>query len=675
MHRSRCLRSRAVAIAASGQATESPVLIELDGVGRAFQTDDGVAVHALRNVSLVIGPGEFVCVTGPSGSGKSTLLGIIGCLDGPTEGVYRYAGATVASLDDDGIAGVRRDEFGFVFQAYNLLEWASARENVELPATYAAVDGTARRRRARELLESMGVGERSEHLPAELSGGERQRVAVARALMNGARTILADEPTGSLDSRHGDEVMALLAGLARRGHAVVVASHDPAVAAHATRRIELRDGRVVSDEPAAVRAMPAASWAPVGRTGPAKALQAVAASIRAALGSMSRTRLRSAFGVLGVTLGIASAVVALGLAHGTHTVSEQVMGRMGADRIQVSDPTTLMSPSVLSVDDARAIENELANVREAVPASYRTATVRHGDRLWEKVGVYAEGTDALPQFMFEAYSVERGAYLTRSDDVNRAQVAVIGAGLRKRLFPPTADPVGETIVIDGVPFTVKGVLAPHHLAQGPAYTPARADDLGTFVYIPFQSAAGLFPAKGTVTIRVFVVDPTRAEETAGEIRDLLFRRHGRGGFGLYLHRERLDAQRDMIALNYAVFGGVAVVALTVGGLGILATMLVSVGQRTREIAIRRVVGARRRDIVRQFLVEASVIGIAGAVVGTPLAFGAGPVIGAIFDSPVAYAGWFLPTALGLAIATALTATFLPASRAARTNPCLALAAD
>lgn len=387
---------------------DGPRLIELDGVSRVFQTDDGERVHALRDISLVIDPGEFVWIAGPSGSGKSTLLQIIGYLDKPTEGVYRYAGSVVASLDDDGIAGVRRDEFGFVFQAHNLLESATAQENVELPAIYAAIDTRARGRRARELLDGLGVGERSEHLPAELSGGERQRVAIARALMNGARTIVADEPTGALDSRAGNEVIALLGGLARRGHAVILVSHDPGVANLATRRIELRDGRVVCDGPGRDRAMSVAPRPRVHEADPTNALQAIAASTGTALRLLLRTRFRSAFAVLGVTLGIASAVVALALVHGTHTVSEQAMGRMGSDRIQVSDPTALMSPSDLSVEDARAIENELPNVHEATPSSHRNATVRHGESLAENVGVYAEGTDALPHFMFEAYSVERG---------------------------------------------------------------------------------------------------------------------------------------------------------------------------------------------------------------------------------------------------------------------------
>ena len=222
-------------------------LIELCGVDRTFDDESGSQVEALVDVTLRIDAGEFVCITGPSGSGKSTLLNILGCLDRPTQGEYRFDGSNVASLDDDGLAAIRRQAFGFVFQSYNLLDSATARQNVELPATYAALPTTRRRERAKELLQSFGMVRRSDHRPAELSGGEQQRVAIARALMNGGRVILADEPTGALDSEQGEAIMVLLADLAKRGHTVVVVSHDPAVAACARRRVELRDGRVVED--------------------------------------------------------------------------------------------------------------------------------------------------------------------------------------------------------------------------------------------------------------------------------------------------------------------------------------------------------------------------------------------------------------------------------------------
>ena len=640
-----------------------------------FQTDDGPRIHAIRDVSLRISEGEFVWVSGPSGSGKSTLLRVIGCLDQSTDGTYRYAGSTVPSIDSDAITDLRRDEFGFVFQAFNLLEWATGRENVELPATYTDLAGKSRRRRARELLESVGVGQRSEHLPAEMSGGEQQRVAIARALTNGARTILADEPTGALDSQNGDAVMKLLADLARHGRTVVVASHDSIAAMYATRRIVLRDGQIASDSRTADRPSSVPALRPRDHSSPARALRAVAAALRATFGSMRHALLRSAFSVFSVTLGIASAVVSLGLAQGTYVVAGQAMGRMGADRISVSDPTALMSPSDFSVDDARAMENELANVSRAFAARHRSATVSRDGHNVEGVGVYAAGTTALPHFMYEAYELDQGTYLTEADSTNAKQVAVIGAGLHRGLYRAGDDPVADTILIDGMPFTVKGVLAPHRIAAGPLYTPERTNQMETFVYIPFESAAGLFPDNAPVMIRAFLVDPSRAEETAGDIVDLLFRRHGRSNFSLLVHGERVRAYWDMIALEYAVLVGVGAIALAVGGLGVLVAMLLSVGQRKSEVAVRMMVGARRRDIVRQFLVEALVVATAGAAIGTPIAFLAGPSIGAVFEAPWVYAPWFLPAALGLAIAMAVVSTVLPAARASRTNLAFALAAD
>ena len=222
-------------------------LIELRGVDRVFEDEDGARIRVLSDVTLSIEAGELVCVTGPSGSGKSTLLNIIGCLDRPTAGEYRFDGQDVTVLDADALARLRREEFGFVFQAFNLLESATSQQNVELPARYLGLGAGPARDRARKLLESLGLQGRLDHRPAELSGGEQQRTSIARALMNGGRVILADEPTGALDSAQGEEVMSLLKGLAERGHTVVIVSHDASVAASADRRIELRDGRVAAD--------------------------------------------------------------------------------------------------------------------------------------------------------------------------------------------------------------------------------------------------------------------------------------------------------------------------------------------------------------------------------------------------------------------------------------------
>ena len=222
-------------------------LIEVTDLAKDYVLGDTV-VHALDGVTLAIGAGEFVAVMGPSGSGKSTFMNLVGCLDRPSRGAYRLAGEDVAAMDADQLAAVRNRRIGFVFQQFNLLARTSALENVELPLMYAGLPAAERHRRAAARLAKVGLGERAGHLPSQLSGGQQQRVAIARALVNDPALILADEPTGALDSRTSLEVMALLQELNRGGITIVVVTHEHDIAAYAGRLISFRDGRVRSDE-------------------------------------------------------------------------------------------------------------------------------------------------------------------------------------------------------------------------------------------------------------------------------------------------------------------------------------------------------------------------------------------------------------------------------------------
>jgi putative ABC transport system ATP-binding protein len=224
-------------------------VIELKNIVKTYDMGGAEEVHALRGVSLVIGRNEYVAIMGPSGSGKSTLMNIIGCLDTPTSGLYLFNDVNVSEMNDNDLAKIRNKEIGFVFQTFNLLPRSDALHNVELPLIYGGVSSAERRRRAQETLVHVQLGDRAHHRPNELSGGQRQRVAIARALVTRPSIILADEPTGNLDSRTGEEIMMLFEELHRTGNTIILVTHEADIAEHAHRTIRLRDGMVESDEP------------------------------------------------------------------------------------------------------------------------------------------------------------------------------------------------------------------------------------------------------------------------------------------------------------------------------------------------------------------------------------------------------------------------------------------
>ena len=229
------------------------MLIELRGVTKVYHVG-GEDVHALAGVDLDIDRHEYVAIMGPSGSGKSTLMNILGCLDTPTRGSYRLKGEEIGSLSDDQLARIRNHEIGFVFQTFNLLSRADALHNVELPLVYAGLKHEERRERAKQALNIVGLGDRMKHRPNELSGGQRQRVAIARALVNRPSIILADEPTGNLDSATGEEIMAAFEDIWRQGNTVILVTHEADIAAHARRVVRMRDGHIESDVPSPARA-------------------------------------------------------------------------------------------------------------------------------------------------------------------------------------------------------------------------------------------------------------------------------------------------------------------------------------------------------------------------------------------------------------------------------------
>ncbi|MCY3820866.1 MAG: ATP-binding cassette domain-containing protein [Gammaproteobacteria bacterium] len=674
--------------------TTSP-LMELRAMGRAFDDEDSSRTEALDDVSLAIEPGEFVCISGPSGSGKSTLLHILGCLDRPSDGTYRFAGRDVTNLDAEELARLRRDEFSFVFQGFNLLDSASVLQNVELPARYAGIGAQQRRQRAGVLLESLNLGERINHRPAELSGGEQQRVTIARALMNGGRVILADEPTAALDSTQSREVLSLLKQLSTRGHTVVIVSHDAAVAAVADRRVELRDGRLVGDS--ATSANPRVDI-PRRRIESPGGLPAALANVRDALACLRASPLRTTVTVLSVALGIGSVVALLSLAEG---IGQKTLDLIDADKMRIHGYGARKADAVrLTPADAEAIQAEVANVREVFLETKGPLHVQRGATEMQTDG---RAETRPPTIYGQEWPLAHGAPFTADDSERRQQVVVLGPTVADALFEEGVDPVGKHIQIQGLPFLVKGVLEtpppPTHLDVPNEWIGIIQNRNGHVAYVPFYTGMELLSHPqgyemiepdgvstsvvtfGSLTIEVRVAEAGDIQATAAEIRDLLIRRHGREGFNIEIDMETADTYDALWRLHPGIQATIGTIAIVAAIIGVMATMLVSVGARRREVGIRMAIGARRRDIASQFLIEAVVAAVLGGAVGlllghwTAVAAAALATPTGMIKVPVAFAKWFVLVALAGGIATGLVAGIIPARRAASLDPVAALAAE
>ena len=653
-------------------------LIELAGGGRAHTGEDGAPVRALADVSLTIDAGEFVCVTGPSGSGKSTLLHILGCLDRPTEGEYRVAGEDVAGLDVDGLARLRRTAFGFVFQASHLLPGRSARANAGLAAQYAGVSPADADQRADELLASLGLRDRADQRAEDLSGGEQQRVAIARALMNNPKVVLADEPTGALDSAQGAAVLAALRALTTKGHAVVMATHDRAIADAAPRRIELKDGRLVADSgTVAATASAAAPPAPSATS----SLRPWAAFRHAAATAFAALRLRPLLTgavLLGTALGAWAVVATLSLAAGTYDETTATIERMGADEIGINGGMAI----AFTPEDLESL-GALPNVYTVELRVSKFLDIRRRDKAVNGVPVFGTQGGALPTYSHASYTVEQGQFLTPADDGTSARVVVLNIALARQLFGRPADVVGQEVLVGGMSFTVKGVLAQRLFnvtsTDGTVAVPSPN------AWMPFGVLHTVFPpetwastgsVKG-VTATVRVADAEQAFETVDAIRDALIRRRGADAEGAVILPKAMfiNALRDTAQERVTVVSGLAVVTLLVAGFGVMAVMLASVSQRTREIGLRLALGARPRDVHWQFLAEAAALAFGGGLGGALLGLATGALVTRLADAPVAYDAWFVPAAVGCAVVLGLVFGILPARRAAATNPVAALTAE
>ncbi|MDM0008343.1 ABC transporter permease [Variovorax sp. J22G73] len=662
-----------------------PALIELRGIRKRYGGGAQPAVEVLRGIDLDIRAGEFVAIVGASGSGKSTLMNLLGCLDRPSEGSYRFAGKDVSALGADELAWLRREAFGFVFQGYHLIATESARENVEVPAIYAGASESERAARATALLARLGMADKLDNRPAQLSGGQQQRVSIARALMNGGRIILADEPTGALDSKSGAEVMALLNELADAGHTIVLITHDRGVAAQARRVIEIRDGAIVADsgsEPGhekkknenekehekqhAVAVLPAFDMSRAAGDSGASFAADLREAARTAWRGMRLNRSRTGLTLLGIVIGVASVIVMLAVGEGARQRVVQQMGTLGTTIMYLGSraPTSGGPARPLTQDDLDAVA-ALPEVGHVMPVIGDPITVRHGNADRE-VYVFAS-SNAMP--VVHQWPVALGRYFSDEEDRGLAPLVVLGHKARAHFFPDIEDPRGRQLLIGNSPFEVIGVMAERGAESG-------AQSYDDMVFIPYQAGRARVYQVQTQPDYTVVSAASSAQVLAAEagIRKLLLARHGREDFAIGNAAAKLQAEAQTRRSMTLMLGLIAAVSLVVGGIGVMNVMLMTVRERTREIGIRMATGARQRDILRQFLTEATLLTLTGGVVGVLAGLAVGAVL--IFSGvPMVFSVTAMAGAFGCAVATGLIFGYMPATTAARLAPVVALAGE
>lgn len=663
----------------------------------------------LKGINLHIKKGEFVAIIGQSGSGKTTLLNIIGTLDEPSSGSYVFANYEVTKLNSDEKSRLRREKIGFIFQRYNLLSLMSAKENVALPAVYAGVSSQKRDERAKELLANLELADKFNSKPNELSGGQQQRVSIARALMNGGDLILADEPTGALDSKSGVMVLDILQRLNSQGHTIVLVTHDPTIAAKAGRIIEIKDGEIIKDslnsnahhfanseestsnkenlkssvdfslsakaqndkngENSAqnlnsnsnlkqnlaqnlnssinlnensqissanfqnsmdCHASPKGLLAMTSGTNSAQKVQIpltampqeiktyhllknqIIECLKIAYSSILAHKLRSLLTMLGIIIGIASVVSVVALGLGSQKQILESISRLGTNTIEVRGGRgfgDIRSGKVkLALSDLYALKS-LPQL-ESVEAQDGTSSIATYGNI--SLSAKMEG-GGVSIFSIKGLNLGTGRFFNESEVSNADNVAVIDDNGRKRLFDGFLPEqiIGKTIICNKQPFKIIGILEKDS---------RRPDtDITVRIYTPYTTLRNKITGSRVVEQIIAKVrddaSPALAEEAM--VRTLEIKRGKKDFFTINSDSIRQSIEENMATMTLLITC-IAVIALVVGGIGVMNIMIVSVSERTREIGIRMAIGARKEDILFQFLIEAVMICMMGAVLGVGL---------------------------------------------------------
>ncbi|OAM29978.1 MULTISPECIES: MacB family efflux pump subunit [Eikenella] len=643
-------------------------LIECRNINRYFGEGEN-RVHILKDISLSIQKGDFIAIIGQSGSGKSTLMNILGCLDSATSGSYRIDGVETAQMSGDELAALRRRKFGFIFQRYNLLGALSARDNVALPAVYAGMDQKDRQERADMLLADLGLAGKEANRPNELSGGQQQRVSIARALMNGGEIILADEPTGALDSGSGEMVMEIIRGLRAKGHTIILVTHDPNIAAFANRVIEIKDGEIIADRSKNENIPPSSvesrreqqSWLFYKD----QFVEAFKMSVQAIMSH----KMRSLLTMLGIIIGIASVVSVVALGRGTQEKILSDISAIGTNTIGVYPGKGFGDRRrnrirTLTIADAQAIGKQ-SYVDSVTPMTTSSATV-----TYRNTNVTAQLYGAGEQyFSVRGIKLDQGRLFDQADVDAAAQVVVIDPNTRKQLFPDGTNPIGQTILFGKRPLRVIGISAEDQNGFG------GADNLQ--MWAPYTTVMNRISGERYISsVTVKIKDDVSTSVAEQGIKELLLARHGTEDFFTSNSDSIKQTIEKTTSAMTLLISCIALISLVVGGIGVMNIMLVSVTERTKEIGVRMAIGARQGNILQQFLIEAVLICLIGGAAGIMLSYLIGTGFNALAtEFAMSFSTWSIVSAVLCSTFIGVLFGFMPAKNASQLNPIAALSRD
>lgn len=636
-------------------------LIEIENLNKYFGSGENAA-HILKDVNFSVEQGDFVAIIGQSGSGKSTLMNIIGCLDTASSGSYKIDGKETQALNANQLSDLRQRKFGFIFQRYNLLASLSATENVALPAIYAGMGISERKARAESLLDKLGLGDKTVNKPNQLSGGQQQRVSIARALMNGGEIVLADEPTGALDSRSGESVLGILQDLHKEGHTIIMVTHDPKIAAHASRIVEIKDGEIVRDE----RQQPLGERQKVSKiSGKPHFIDQLFESFKMAISAITAHKMRAMLTMLGIIIGIASVISVVALGKGSQEQILANINNMGTNTMTIMNGTGFGDRRAnltknLTISDATMLGQQ-SFVESTTPNSNLSGMI-----IYRNTEVSGSVKGVGEQF-FDVQGVKlvSGRLFNAEEVATAAQVVLIDGNTKKELG--LTDPIGEVLLVNKKPLKIIGVAEQSN----------NMNQSSLNMWAPYTTLMQrISGAKQIDSLTVKIKDNVESQTAEKSVTELLTAKHGKKDFFIMntdTIKQTITSTTNTMTL---LISSIALISLIVGGIGVMNIMLVSVTERTKEIGVRMAIGAKQHNILQQFLIEAVLICLLGGIIGILLA------VAIIFGFNAMGADFKMSLSPESVIVAVVCSTligvifgYIPARNASRLNPITALAQE